>query len=304
MDGARWDHLRPECEPPLVIKLEPNGKPPESSSVLSSIEPSQSAVYRARVYNQSGQLVPNVDLRLQVKAVAGSGGHKDGHNEPRPAGELSSVQGTVNATKDVLTGRTDSNGLTFIFKAPAPAGDHVIEASCLNRRCNQEGPDILWVGIKGLKPIPAIPLLLPHATYELLEPEGPPVGATDRHPLNHYLTPEAIAKLWNLGFRYSMVEFPKNPLLHINDASLERGGLFDIKGRWKPSHHEHRKGTVVDIRANLKYGAIQEKDFEAFEVIAGRLGIDAHLERQFDAETGQETVSNRHYHVRLMRRKE
>lgn len=300
-DGTRWDHLRPECEPPLVIKLEPAGKPPESSSVLSSIEPGQSGVYRARVYNQSGQLVPNVDLRLQVQAVAGSGGHKDGHNEPRPAGELSSVQGTVNMTKDVLTGRTDSSGLTFVFKAPAPAGDHVIEASCVNRRCNQEGPDMLWVGIKGLESIPTIPALLPYATYHLLEPNGEPVGATDRHPYNHYLTPKAIMKLWNLGFRYSIV-FPENPKPHVNDASLERGGVFDISGKWKPKHHEHQRGSVVDIRANLKQGAIPESAFKDFERIAKKLNIDAAI--HMDKDNGIPVVATRHYHVRLLGRKE
>lgn len=293
-DETRWDHLRPECEPALIIKLEPNGKPPESSNVLSSVEPAQSGAYRARIYNQSGQLVPNVDLRLQAKAVSGSGGHKDRHNEPRPAGELSSVQGTVNATKDVLTGRTDSSGLTFVFKAPAPAGDHVIEASCLNRRCNQEGPDMLWVGIKGLKPVPAVPLLLPYATYELLESNGGPVGANDRHPSNHHLTPEAIAKLWNLGFRYSMVEFPQHPLLHINDASLERGGVFDISGTWKPQHHEHRRGTVVDIRANGNAGSIPVNPavFRTFEAIAQGLGCHAKVHSP--------GTPNQHYHVRLM----
>jgi hypothetical protein len=233
----------------------------ESSQTLTSVEPGKTGpLMAAGVYDQAGQLVPNVQVRLTADAVANSGGHR--HDDPvrhsqymgrlAPAGTSS---GSVEQNGKVLSGSTGSDGLEFTFTAPAIAGDHTITATCTDSgvTCTQEGPDKVWVGVKGLIPIPPIPDLLPQATYQLNESDGRPVGSTDSHPDNHYLTPEAVTKLWNLGFRYSMIEFPNYPLLHINDASLERGGLFDLSGNWTPrpsGHHEHRRGTVVDIRAN------------------------------------------------------
>lgn len=300
--GVRYDvpicyRLVPRSELYKIVLTSDEG----AAGSLATVEPGASVHLVARVYDHHSNAVPNIDVKLETKVEDTSGGHA--HLPGRPKGDLETATGS-GADKTVLSGTTGSNGFAFIFKAPIVAGDHKIVASCVGRTCKQEGANTVWVGVKGLERIPAVPPLLPYATYELLEQGGKPVGATDEHPSNHYLTPEAITKLWNLGFRYSMIEFPNNPKLHINDASLERGGVFDLNGTWKPKHHEHRRGTVVDIRANLRLGAIPEKDFSTFESIASILMIDAHLERQFDAETGQEIVANRHYHVRLMERKE
>jgi hypothetical protein len=241
-----------------TIKLSADGDPAADGN-LADVEPGKTASLKAVVYDQQNNGVDGATIRLVVDVDARSGGHI--HDDParhsQHMGKLAPTGasgGSVEQDGKMLTGGAGTEGLEFTFTAPAVSGDHKITATCTDgRTCTQEGPDKVWVGVKGLIPIPPIPDLLPQATYQLNESDGRPVGSTDSHPDNHYLTPEAVTKLWNLGFRYSMIEFPNYPLLHINDASLERGGLFDLSGNWTPrpsGHHEHRRGTVVDIRAN------------------------------------------------------
>lgn len=44
-------------------------------------------------------------------------------------------------------------------------------------------------------------------------------------------------------------------MLHLNDASLVRGGLFDLAGNWstRPGHSTHRYGTDIDVRSHEFY---------------------------------------------------
>jgi hypothetical protein len=141
------------------------------------------------------------------------------------------------------------------------------------------------------------------------EADGSVIGAVQgKHTDNHYLTPEAASVLWRMAASYNIeqrfkVFDPKTkklvapPVLHLNDASLVWGGLYDLKTKWKPPRHlEHRRGTVVDIRANSKIGAIPPENFEEFQSMADDYGIDAFFEGEgFDYQ---------HFHVRLFNRKE
>lgn len=79
------------------------------------------------------------------------------------------------------------------------------------------------------------------------------------HPANHYLNGDALGKLMNLARLYKQVYFPFDPVLRLNDASLERGGLFDLGALWAPPHHEHRRGVVIDVRAIGSARAIPQK---------------------------------------------
>jgi hypothetical protein len=226
-----------------VIKLSRVDGIPESGAIVTSTEPGNSTNLIARVYDQAGTLVPNVNVRLEVDAVAASGGHPEQHHPNRPKGLLSN--GIQAAT--MVDGNTGADGFRFTFLAPAPAGDHKMKATCTDRACTPEGPDTVWVGVcptcspKGLVP------LTPSGSYEL-------VGFTPSHPVNsHNLKPDVSAWVRALANVYRS-RFPQDPVLHLNDASLERGGLFDSdahKGKpWQPPHPTHRKGTDIDIRWN------------------------------------------------------
>ena len=124
------------------------------------------------------------------------------------------------------------------------------------------------------------------------------IGETTSHFDNHFLTSGAKEKLLELAYLYKMIWFPFNPLLHVNDASLERGGLLDISETWLPPHYEHRRGTVVDIRANLAPGGIPGVDLEEFMQLAKVNNIFAKLETKYDS-SGNELTVHRHFHLRL-----
>lgn len=286
-DGSYWNF--PQCKQNYIVKLSPLAGVAESGTTLVSVESGKTTENLvARVYDQSGLMVPNAKVKLDLTAQANSGGHL--HNVNRPKGTLSS--GTM--TGETITGNTSTNGFVFTFKAPAPAGDHKITAICTDgKNCKQEGADTVWVGVKDLYQIPPVDLL-----YHLIEP-----NRDQYHPNNHYLTSPAITILRALAGDYRQM-FPSAPVLYLNDASLERGGYFDIERKWNTGDHkEHRRGTVIDIRANREVGAIPEANFEHFEDIALKLGAKAAQHCKKDAQ-GQCVDSTRHYHVRLFGRQE
>lgn len=279
---------RPQCRQNYTVKLSPLSGAAESGTILTSVEPSNTTgSLVAKVYDNNGQMVPNVKVKLDLSVDADSGGHHQ-HGSERPKGSLRS--GII--TSETISGSTGTNGFVFTFKAPAPAGDHKIKASCTDgKNCKPEGPDTVWVGIKDLIDLPSLDV------YALLPNDNDP-----KHPDNHYMTYTAMLRVTALAALYHG-QFPDDPLLHLNDASLERGGIFDFKyeGRsiwWTPPHFEHCRGTEIDIRANLSDGAIPESNFSEFDRIAKRVGADPVRECKAD-ENKQCIVSTRHYHVRL-----
>jgi hypothetical protein len=213
---------------------------------LAEVEPGKTTpLLRARVYDQNRALVPDVPIQIKADVVANSGGHQhdDSDRHTNYTGTLSDGTATGTQTIAAVTGQ---DGFAFSFTAPRVAGDHTLAASCTDRPCKQEGSNIVWVGIKGLTSLQSKPDL-----YAL-------VGSTTDHPDNHYLTPLARDRLIILAALYRHYY---QPVLYLNDASLERGGVLDINSIWAPPHHEHSCGTAVDIRANGAGGALNIGSF-------------------------------------------
>lgn len=270
---------------PAVIRLSPASGATESETLLTSTEPDQSTNLIARVYDQNNQLIPNVGVRLILEAKKDSGGHHHGDDT------VTARTGTL-AGQQVLTGNTGPSGLQFSYKAPSVSGDYKIKASCTDgKNCKQEGPDGVWVGVKYLYPATG------SQNYVLISP-----NRDTYHPDNHYLTGAANTALEELAIRYHM-EFPNSPVLYLNDSSLERGGLFDIafncdtysgtcsrsKPWWTPPHSEHRRGVVIDIRANGTSTAIPPQNYGRFKAIANGLYMNVKDETDLG-----------HFHVRLL----
>jgi len=245
-----------------IIKLSPAN---------SSVEPGKTVNLLARVFDdQNNQPVPNVGVIIEVTVGENSGGHM--HDVNRPKGIVSPSAGSTGP---------DGSGLALSFTAPVSAGDHTITARCADDSCGEATASV-WVGIQGL-----VPLYETHL-YKL-------VGSDDAHPDNHYLTIAATGSVVWLAELYR-ARFPNDPPLHLNDASLERGGLFDIKYParaqwWTPPHVEHQRGTVIDVRANDAPGAIPAGQHEAFVEITDQIRADAELHSPGTA--------NQHFHVRL-----
>lgn len=293
------------CPQNYVVKLSPVGGQPESSTVLTSAEPGSSAALVAKVYDQNNQRVPNVGIELKLEAVNQSGGHHHGDDTAvARTGSLATTTGGAIVTDNgkTLTGNTGTNGLQFQYHAPVVSGDIDINATrCTDgKNCTQEGARRVWVGIKGLEPI--VPASDPASgpLYVLIGQDG-------YHPNNHYMRPDALGRLQHLAALYRQ-RFPNDAPLHLNDASLERGGLFDIyynftdangiqhernaEGWWKPPHEEHRRGTVVDVRANTAAGAVPFRNHQVLMQLARGFGADAKLHSP--------GTNNQHFHVRLM----
>src|SRR6266568_1410612 len=224
-----------------VIKLSRPDGSSINDTILDEIEPGKTTTLIARVYDQNNQVVPNVDVQLEVKVKEHSGGHLHPNIDTRnrPEGYLSNGV-TAGA---IVSGNTGSAGLLFAFITPDPAGDHPITAKCTGgKTCTQQGPDTVWVGIKGLVTLSSV-----SATYEL-------VGFTQSHPADsHRLTPKSSDNIGAAATIYRS-RFPTAPILRLNDASLERGGLFDISAHtgkpWQIPHETHRLGKEIDVRWN------------------------------------------------------
>jgi hypothetical protein len=81
--------------------------------------------------------------------------------------------------------------------------------------------------------------------------------------------------------------FPNAQPLNINDISLERGGLFDIKGNWSPPHKTHREGRDTDVRS----WTIPLANRAAFVAICSSQGVSPVLEYPGG--------KNEHYHLNM-----
>ncbi len=287
--GYRWNGNGYDCvTASYKIKLSSQNGFQEANAVVASVEPSKTSNLVAYVYDQNGRSVSGAKVKLEVDVVPNSGGHQhdDDRRHTEYMGKLASGSGTTAQNGKVLTGTTDASGIAFAFTAPLLAGDHKIKASCTDgKNCKLEGPDTVWVGIKDLVPLGVSQYFVP-------------IGDTPNHFDNHYLTLEAASRVNVLAALYR-AKFPTNPLLHLNDASLERGGVFDVSSNWQSPHFEHCKGTTIDVRANDALGAIPPQNQPVFEDLAQKVGAEAIFEIPEDR-NGNQLYHLRHYHVQLM----
>jgi len=255
-------------------------------------EPNGILALKAVVKDQFGLPKAGKQVTLTVD-VQGGGGHD--HNENRPKGGLSCAQ-----LFSVCTlGATDGSGEAgFTFRAPAPAGEHTITATCPG--CNSADAYIK-VMVDGLVPIPGSPY------YALQDSAGNVIGAVrNKHSANHYLTKEAIKKLNDFAKKYSTTVL-LNAKLYLNDASLVWGGLFDVGNTpWTSPHEGHDRGVSVDIRAeNIlgQYeGAVPMANFDDTTKAAAKAGARAALHCTADGNSLIGNICNyipynRHFHV-------
>lgn len=267
----------------------------------------------ATVIDQStGQpTTKSVKVRISLKVAPTSGGHDHG-DSTRLRGGIANV-GTCpsDATCWSETSPANNGVVVFNFNAPEASGTHTITATCDG--CSNTATKTVNVKVDGLNPIPVLPF------YALVETNGDVIGAkAGWHTDNHNLTSAAAAVLTKIAVNYrfnpqfylrdpatNAISFP--PVLHLNDASLPWGGVYDICARpnacpdmgivaWYKPHAEHRRGTVIDVRANGADGSIPTSNMEAFKRYLRRTKLPFL----------QESIgtSNEHFHIRLMKKKE
>ncbi len=235
---------------------------PQNQPKLPDVEPGSSRAVTARVVSdQTGLPKQGAMVRFHLDVDLTSGGHAHGETlGRRPRGSISSSNCVPEPGGDLDTydcptgpdGYTDST-----FNAPEISGTHTITATCISAQCSGSISDNINVKVPDLIPIPNDPAL-----YALI---GGETGK--QHHDNHYLTSSALDQLFVLVINYH-VRYPNEPVLHLNDASLVWGGKFDINGNWVGDHKGHKRGTVIDIRANTAEGNIPENLFDDFKNLA------------------------------------
>lgn len=247
---------------------------------LATIQPGNSIPLQAKVTDSNGQPYAGAIVHLRVDAVPQSGGHLHGDDNAVER------RGTLSGIGPEITPTTGANGIAgFTFDGTAVSGILKFTAWCENRTCSQQGPNMMDVKIEGLEPLPASPGL-----YGLIG--SYPDGNNSPHPGNHYLTPAAIENAQWLAIIYA-TEYPSAPRLLYNDASLEWGGVFDLRKNWYTPHVEHQRGTVIDVKANHTPVGIPEENYDSFEWMVKSFGGNPLYHKP-----GEPTPE--HYHVRLM----
>ena len=294
-----------QCETPETYTITLDQTSADLQPALAAANVDTFKIFVATVTGNRNGVKAYTPVTIKSEVTQGTGGHVHTDTLQRPKGYLYSDQ--TNTSCDgvqpaaCITGNTDANGqFAFTFLASQVAGKHTVTATC--DVCNGGKADLaIKVAVPGLSGISASPF------YALNEANGDVIGArAGWHTDNHNLNAKGKTALLSLAEDYHLL-FPADPVLYLNDASLPQGGVFDICARpgacatlgvqsWTKPHAEHRRGTVIDIRANNTSGAIPVTNRLEFETLIGYMGMSYLHESQ--------GTSNEHYHVRLLGRGE
>ena len=267
----------------------------------SEVEPSNGSTtntlpFIATVIDQNtGQPTTNpVNVHISLKVDPTSGGHDHG-DSTRPRGGIAEVQ-TCTSDAECWSNPTANGAVVFNFNPTDASGTHTITATCDGCSNTATAP----VNVK-VKEADAADWgsLTASPDYAMV---GGDAGKT--HHDNHYLTATARDHLQKLVNKYN-TKYPQGPVLYLNDSSLVWGGRFDISGKWAGDHKNHRRGVVIDIRANQDPTAIPQARFTKFERLAAESSAYADLHCAFSGRYVcpaclLDTGPNRHYHVRLL----
>lgn len=98
---------------------------------------------------------------------------------------------------------------------------------------------LLDIGVSGLVPVPdpgPEERYIKVRTYETEHPDS----------VAFHIRSEYMNSLRNLAKEYYLLS-KEQRALSLNDISLPKGGIFDVKADWEPPHRSHRDGTDADI---------------------------------------------------------
>jgi hypothetical protein len=263
----------------------------------SNGEDKRTLPFIATVIDQSTQkpTTNSVEVRISLKVNdPKSGGHDHG-DSTRPRGGIAEEK-VCASDNECWKKKTVNGAVVFNFNAPEASGTYTISATC--EGCSNTATKPVDVKVNESKD-PGWDHLTASSDYALV---GGETGK--KHHDNHYLTATASAHLKRLVREYNLA-YPAGPVLYLNDASLVWGGRFDISGNWAGDHKNHRKGVVIDIRANQDPTAIPQARFDDFEKFAKANKAYASLHCAFSGPYVcpaclLDTGPNRHYHVRLL----
>ncbi len=171
-------------------------------------------------------LAPNAAVAAPtVTAVSFSGGHQ--HDVNRPVGRITPAR--KNADR---SGRAE-----FLYRSNVPGGEEVVSLTVGSQTADVH-----------------IEVRIPDLVELAAGPEYDLTGTTAVHPspANHFGRQQTVDALQRIAVAYEQHKIDNGlnawPRVGYNDISLPFGGIFDISGEWRPSHHQHRVGRNVDFR--------------------------------------------------------
>jgi hypothetical protein len=186
----------------------------------------------------------NFEVQAPEEGTEGAGGHA--HNGMRPTGTFEmpyNQGGQTTASCTVTSFDTDGMGKCTVKYHPHQVGG--VEMIIANATGFPNATATVTVEVPGLVNLADVQTNFFRLT-----------GRTTTHPDNHWGSSHTIDSIQLVAFDF----FERfQATLGINDLSLRQGGLFDIKGDWKPlerdeeqkrlkqGHLAHRKGRSVDI---------------------------------------------------------
>ena len=175
-----------------------------------------------------------VAVTFKVDVVPMTGGHGH-HDASRPKGFVPA------------SGVTNANGeIKLTFQASEVAGSHTITATC-DSCSNKTADKKVDVLVPDLAPISPNPSKNPDGSYQYAFTAVDPghVGTSGgRQRGEYYLTAEAAKNLDVLINNFAEEGWG---IVGLNDASLNWGGLYDLKNNWSKPHSEHHVGEAIDI---------------------------------------------------------
>lgn len=119
-----------------------------------------------------------------------------------------------------------------------PPGWYCVAPECLDStRQGWRFNTTLSVGVSGLSLLPD-----PASVDAYAKQRRPDLNHTDSNA--YYGTADTLFYLANLANYYQLLS---GNLLSVNDMSLPKGGIFDVRGDWTHPHALHRVGTSADI---------------------------------------------------------
>ena len=169
------------------------------------------------------------------------------HSTPHPLGTLTSPDGTGN----VVVGQTKNGVVKIVHTLPiasgkimtrldlnVPPGWYCVSPECLDStRTGWRFNTTLSVGVPGLSLLPA-----PGGADAYVKRRAPDFFHADSSA--YYGTPNTLTYLANVANLYHLLS---GNALSVNDMSLPKGGIFDIRANWRNPHSLHRVGTSADI---------------------------------------------------------
>ncbi|MGH7259796.1 MAG: hypothetical protein ACREI9_03825 [Nitrospiraceae bacterium] len=181
---------------------------------------------------------------------------------------VGSSSGTVTGSpllRPGMEGRTGQSVAVLLYPVPQASGDLLIESFvvlppgylCASPGCFDQVP--VRHGLNRMQFLTALRVGIPidgqftqltqTADAPFVLRQGPAQLAA--HPENHFGTATAVQRITQIAQRYRK-DNPGLGKLGINDISLVRGGVYDLKLQWSGDnqdnpHWGHRTGTEADI---------------------------------------------------------